>query len=84
MKCYNVSANRYNGFWNGYNDGYADTGTDSVRRVWVQRVFSKKKTDRPFSSPYPCTRLPAYTRARVQIPRVPGTDTRVRIVPGGF
>jgi hypothetical protein len=30
------------------------------------------------------TRVPAYTRARVQVPRVTDTDRRVRIVPGGF
>jgi hypothetical protein len=47
------------------------------KRVRIQRVFFKKKTDRPFSNPYTCTRLPAYTRTRVRIPRV-------RVVPGGF
>jgi hypothetical protein len=43
MKRYNVSANRY-------NDGYAGTGTGTMG-------FFQKKTDRPFSIPYPFTRL---------------------------
>jgi hypothetical protein len=34
--------------------------------------FFPKKTDRPFSNPYPFTRL------------YPGTGTRVWVVPGGF
>jgi hypothetical protein len=51
MKRYNVSANRYNG-----SDGYAGTRA-AGKRVQVQRVFSQKKTDRPFSNPYPFTRL---------------------------
>jgi hypothetical protein len=43
--------------------------------------FPKKKLTGPSQTR---TRLPAYTRARVRIPRVPDTGTRVRIVPGGF
>jgi hypothetical protein len=84
MKHYNVSANRY-------NDGYAGQAAGTRARLHGRRVngykyneFFPKKTDRPFSNPYPCTRLLAYTRARVRIPRVPGTDTRIRIVPDGF
>jgi hypothetical protein len=81
MKRYNVSANRYNG-----SDGYAGTGTGAStravgKRVRIQRVFSKKKLTGPSQT---CIRLPAYTRARVQVPRVSGTGTRIRIVPGGF
>jgi hypothetical protein len=41
----------------------------AVKRVRVQQVFSKKKTDRLFSNPYP------FTRPRIQIPRVPDTGT---------
>jgi hypothetical protein len=76
---YNVSANRYNGFWNYYNgsDGYTGTGTGGGRRV--QRVFSKKKLTGPSQTR---TRLPAYTRA-VRVPQIPGTGTRVRVVPDG-
>jgi hypothetical protein len=51
--------------------GYAGTGTTG---------FFPKNTARPFSNPYPCTRLPAYdTGTRVQT-----AGTRVRVVPGGF
>jgi hypothetical protein len=83
MKRYNVSANRYNG-----SDGYAGTGTGRGYAGPVNgygyNEFFPKKTDRPFSNPYPCTRLPAYTRARVRIPRVPDTGIRVRVVSDGF
>jgi hypothetical protein len=76
--------------------GYADVGTRvryygygrrvrghgyAGKRVRVQRVFPKKKL---VASSQTRTRLPAYTRARVQIPRVRTADTRIRIVPGGF
>jgi hypothetical protein len=42
--------------------GYADTGTGggygyAGKRVRIQWVFFQKKTDRPFSNPYPFTRL---------------------------
>jgi hypothetical protein len=30
------------------------------------------------------TSVPAYTRARIRIPRVTGTGRRVRIVPRGY
>jgi hypothetical protein len=79
MKRYNVSTNRlkrYNVSETVITTG-TGTGTDGGRRV--QRVFSKKKLTDPSQTR---TRLPAYTRVR--IPRVPGTGTRVRIVPGGF
>jgi hypothetical protein len=85
MKRYNDLLNRYNG------SETVITVSETVQRVRGRRVneygyneFFSKKTDRPFSNPYPYTCLPAYTRARVRIPRVPGTDTRVRIIPGGF
>jgi hypothetical protein len=83
MKRYNVSSNRYNGSdgyaGTGMGDGYTGAGTQAAgKRVRIQRVFSKKKLTGPSQTR---TRLPAYTRARVQ---VPGTGTRVRIVPGGF
>jgi hypothetical protein len=93
MKRYNVSANRYNDsetiitVHTGTRVRAQAAGTRAAGkrvRVRVQRIFSKKKTDRPFSNPYPCTRLPAYTRAWVRIPRVPDTGIRIRIVPGGF
>jgi hypothetical protein len=69
---------RYNGFWNRYNDGYTGTGMGGGRvhgrraagkRVRVQRVFSKKNW------PALLKPVPVYTRARIWIPRVPGTDT---------
>jgi hypothetical protein len=84
---YNVSANRYNDLWNvitfqqtviTVSETVIATGTRvraravDDKRVRVQRVFFQKKTDRPFSNPYPFTRL------------YPGTGTRVRVVPGGF
>jgi 3'-phosphoadenosine 5'-phosphosulfate sulfotransferase (PAPS reductase)/FAD synthetase len=84
MKRYNVSANRYNDVWNiitfqqtviTVSETIIMTGTRvraAGKRVRVQRFFSKKKTNRPLSNLYPCTRLPAYTLARV------------RVVPGGF
>jgi hypothetical protein len=95
MKRYNVSANRYNDSETiitvhtgtrvrAQAAGTRAAGTRVRVRVRVQQIFSKKKTDRPFSNPYPCTRLPAYTRAWVRIPRVPDTDIRIRIVPDGF
>jgi hypothetical protein len=51
------------------------------KRVRVQRVFSKKKLTGPSQTR---TRLPAYTRARVRVPRARTVGTRVRVVPGGF
>jgi hypothetical protein len=63
----------------GYMGAGTGAGTGTWARVRVQRVFFPKNTARPFSNPYPCTRLPAYTRARVR-----AAGTRVRVVPGGF
>jgi hypothetical protein len=37
--------------------GYGRRAAGTRARVRVQRVFSKKKTDRPFSNPYSFTRL---------------------------
>jgi hypothetical protein len=51
------------------------------KRVRIQRVFSKKKLTDPSQTR---TRLPAYTRARIRVPRVPDTDTQIRVIPGGF
>jgi hypothetical protein len=63
-------------------DGYTGADTWAAgKRVRVQQVFSKKKLTGPSQTR---TCLPAYTRTHVQVPRVPGTGTRVRIVPGGF
>jgi hypothetical protein len=45
MKRYNVSANRYNDGYGQRVNGYGYNG------------FFPKKTDRPFSNPYPFTRL---------------------------
>jgi hypothetical protein len=62
----------------GYGRRAAGTRTVDKR---VQRVFSKKNVTGPSQTR---TRLPAYTRARVRIPRVPDTGTQVQVVPGGF
>jgi hypothetical protein len=56
------------------------TGTGSERRVQTG-FFQKKMMTDPSQTR---TRLPAYTRARVRIPRVTGTGSRVRVVPVGF
>jgi hypothetical protein len=87
MKRFNVSANHYNDleivmtvqkplhgrvFFNTLGTGRRVQVRARVRGRRVQRVFSKKKTDRSFSNTYPCSRLPVYTRARV------------RVVPCGF
>jgi hypothetical protein len=82
LNCYNVSANCYNDSETIITvqkpcNGYAGAGTGTTG-------FFLKKTNRPFSNPYLCTRLPAYIRARVRIPWVPGTDTRIWVVPDGF
>jgi hypothetical protein len=65
----------YAGAGTGTGGGYTGAGTRAAgKRVRVQKVFSKKNWP-ALSNPYPCTRLSAYTRARVRIPRVPGTGT---------
>jgi hypothetical protein len=95
MKRYNYLLNRYNVSANRYNDsetvitvqkscnGYAGAGTRV--RIWAACTtgFFQKKLTGPSQTR---TRVPFYP----PIPghgygyRVPDTDTRVRIVPGGF
>jgi hypothetical protein len=60
------------GYWFDVNRGgifeiwISRVGRYEVRGRRVQRIFSKKKRDRPFSNPYQCTHLPTYTRARIK------------------
>jgi hypothetical protein len=69
------------------SDGYGYGYTGCTRRVGgygYDGFFFRKNADRPISCPYPYTRIPAYTRARIRIPRVTGTGRRIRVVPGGY
>jgi hypothetical protein len=60
--------------------GYTGAGTRAAgKRVRVQRVFSKKKTDRPFSNPYPSTRLYPGTGTKTAGTGYEYTDT---VIPG--
>jgi hypothetical protein len=72
-----VRIDGYGGRVDGYGYGY----TGFTRRVRVRRVFSENMLTGPSHA---CTRVPAYTRIRVQITRVTGMSRRVRIVRGGY